>query len=93
LVERDEVAFISSQLGTPGNPASAKYLALKCASSIALTSGSNKFSNVANFPRATARLVSLDTGGKIYAATGKRSTSDRNEVAEGGVIELDGENP
>src|ERR1700687_80243 len=29
LVESDEVAFIFSQLGTPGNTASAKYLALK----------------------------------------------------------------
>jgi ABC-type branched-subunit amino acid transport system substrate-binding protein len=73
LVERDEVAFISSQFGTPDNSAAAKYLTLKWASSIALTGGSSKYPNVANFPRATARLVSLDTGGKIYAATGKRS--------------------
>ena len=29
LVESDEVAFIFGQLGTPGNTASAKYLALK----------------------------------------------------------------
>jgi branched-chain amino acid transport system substrate-binding protein len=29
LVESDEVAFIFSQLGTPGNTASAKYLALR----------------------------------------------------------------
>src|SRR5271154_5031504 len=29
LVESDEVAFIFSQLGTPGNTASAKYLVLK----------------------------------------------------------------
>jgi ABC-type branched-subunit amino acid transport system substrate-binding protein len=67
LVESDEVAFIFSQLGTPGNTASAKYLALKGVPSIALVSGSNKFTDVADFPLSTTGLVSFDTEGKIYA--------------------------
>ncbi len=67
LVESDEVAFIFSQLGTPGNTASAKYLALKGVPTIALVSGSNKFTNVADFPLTTTGLVSFDTEGKIYA--------------------------
>src|SRR6202166_754881 len=66
LVESDEVAFIFSQLGTPGNTASAKYLALRGVPSIALVSGSNKFTNVADFPLTTTGLVSFDTEGKIY---------------------------
>src|SRR5947208_3300222 len=67
LVESDEVAFIFSQLGTPGNTASAKYLAVKGVPTIAIISGSNKFTNVADFPLTTTGLVSFDTEGKIYA--------------------------
>jgi branched-chain amino acid transport system substrate-binding protein len=67
LVESDEVAFIFSQLGTPGNTASAKYLLVKHVPTIAIISGSNKFTNVADFPLTTTGLVSFDTEGKIYA--------------------------
>jgi branched-chain amino acid transport system substrate-binding protein len=67
LVESDEVAFIFSQLGTPGNTASAKYLAIKGVPTIALVSGSNKFTNVGDFPLTTTGLVSFDTEGKTYA--------------------------
>src|SRR5438309_45751 len=67
LVESDEVAFIFGQLGTPGNTASAKYLALKGVPTIAIVSGSNKFTDVANYPLTTTGLVSYDTEGKIYA--------------------------
>jgi ABC-type branched-subunit amino acid transport system substrate-binding protein len=67
LVESDEVAFIFSQLGTPGNTASAKYLALKGVPTIAIVSGSNKFTNVTDYPLTTTSLVSFDTEGKIYA--------------------------
>src|ERR1700716_1901503 len=67
LVESDEVAFIFSQLGTPGNTASAKYLALKGVPTISIVSGSNKFTSVAEFPLTTTGLVSFDTEGKIYA--------------------------
>jgi branched-chain amino acid transport system substrate-binding protein len=42
LVESDEVAFIFSQLGTPGNTASAKYLALRGVPTIAIVSGSSQ---------------------------------------------------
>src|SRR5258706_6245576 len=67
LVESDEVAFIFSQLGTPGNTASSKYLAVKGVPTISIVSGSNKFTNVADFPLTTTGLVSFDTEGKIYA--------------------------
>ncbi len=67
LVESEEVAFIFSQLGTPGNTASAKYLILKGVPTISIISGSNKFTSVADFPQTTTGLVSFDTEGKIYA--------------------------
>jgi len=67
LVESDEVAFMFSQLGTPGNSATAKYLTSKGIPAIAIVSGSNKFTNVADFPLTTTSLVSFDTEGKIYA--------------------------
>jgi branched-chain amino acid transport system substrate-binding protein len=67
LVDSDEVAFIFSQLGTAGNTASAKYLAVKGVPTIALVSGSSKFTNVQEFPRTTTGLVSYDVEGQIYA--------------------------
>lgn len=67
LVESDEVAFMFSQLGTPGNTATAKYLISKGVPAIAIVSGSNKFTNVTDFPLTTTSLVSFDTEGKIYA--------------------------
>jgi ABC-type branched-subunit amino acid transport system substrate-binding protein len=67
LVESDEVAFMFGQLGTPGLSATAKYLRAKGVPSIAIVSGSSKFTDVANFPLTTAGLVSYDTEGKIYA--------------------------
>jgi ABC-type branched-subunit amino acid transport system substrate-binding protein len=67
LLESDEVAFMFSQLGTPGNTASAKYLLARHVPTIAIVSGSNKFTKVADFPLTTTGLVSFDTEGKIYA--------------------------
>jgi ABC-type branched-subunit amino acid transport system substrate-binding protein len=67
LVESDEVAFMFSQLGTPGLSATAKYLKSKGVPSIAIISGSSKFTDVANYPLTTTGLVSYDTEGKIYA--------------------------
>jgi branched-chain amino acid transport system substrate-binding protein len=67
LVESDEVAFMFSQLGTPGNSATAKYLNSRGVPAIGIVSGSNKFTNVADYPRLTTSLVSFDTEGKIYA--------------------------
>ncbi|NOJ39184.1 ABC transporter substrate-binding protein [Bradyrhizobium australiense] len=67
LVESDEVAFMFSQLGTPGNTAVAKYLLSKRVPAIGIVSGSNKFTNVTDFPLTTTSLVSFDTEGKIYA--------------------------
>lgn len=67
LVESDEVSFMFGQLGTPGISATAKYLRSKRVPSIAIVSGSSKFTDVANYPLTTTGLVSYDTEGKIYA--------------------------
>ena len=67
LVESDEVSFMFGQLGTPGISAAAKYLRSKGVPSIAIISGSSKFTDVANYPMTTTGLVSYDTEGKIYA--------------------------
>jgi branched-chain amino acid transport system substrate-binding protein len=67
LVESDEVSFMFGQLGTPGISATAKYLRSKGVPSIAIISGSSKFTDVANYPMTTTGLVSYDTEGKIYA--------------------------
>lgn len=67
LVESDEIAFMFGQLGTPGISATAKYLKAKNVPSIAIVSGSSKFTDVASHPLTTTGLVSYDTEGKIYA--------------------------
>jgi branched-chain amino acid transport system substrate-binding protein len=67
LVESDEVAFMFGQLGTPGNSAVAKYLAMKKVPTLAIVTGSSKFTNVKDYPLTTTGLVSYDTEGKIYA--------------------------
>ncbi len=67
LVESDEVAFMFGQLGTPGNTATAKYLTGKKVPALGIVSGSNKFTDVKNFPVTTTSLVSFVTEGKIYA--------------------------
>src|SRR6266536_5527915 len=58
LVESDEVAFMFSQLGTPGNTAVAKYLMSKRVPAIAIVTGSNKFTAVGEFPLTTTSIVS-----------------------------------
>lgn len=67
LVEGDEVAFMFSQLGTPGNSATAKYLLSKKVPTIGIVTGSSKFTDVQSYPLTTTSLVSYDTEGKIYA--------------------------
>jgi branched-chain amino acid transport system substrate-binding protein len=67
LVESDEVSFIFGQLGTPGNSATAKYLRGKGVPSIAIFSGSSKFTETADYPLTTTGLVSYQTEGRIYA--------------------------
>lgn len=67
LVESDEVAFMFGQLGTPGNSAVAKYLAVKKVPTLAIVTGSSKFTSVKDYPLTTTGLVSYDTEGKIYA--------------------------
>ena len=66
LVERDEVAFLFGQLGTPGISATAKYLTSRGVPGIAIMTGSKKFINVKEFPLTTTSF-SFDTEGKIYA--------------------------
>ena len=68
LVESDEVSFMFGQLGTPGISATAKYLRSKGVPSIAIISGSSKFTDVANYPMTTTGLVSYDTEGRIISA-------------------------
>lgn len=67
LVESDEVSFLFGQLGTPGNSATAKYLKGKGVPSIAIVSGSSKFTDIAEYPLTTTGLVSYQTEGRIYA--------------------------
>jgi ABC-type branched-subunit amino acid transport system substrate-binding protein len=76
LVESDEVAFIYSQLGTPGNSASAKYLIAKGVPTVGIVSGASKFTNVKEFPNTTTALVSFETEGTIYAKYLKASLPD-----------------
>jgi branched-chain amino acid transport system substrate-binding protein len=76
LVESDEVAFMFSQLGTPGNTATAKYLKSRGVPTIAIVSGSSKFTDVANFPLTTTSLVSFDAEGRIYAKFLTRTLPD-----------------
>jgi branched-chain amino acid transport system substrate-binding protein len=67
LVESDEVAFMFGQTGTPGNSATAKYLELRKVPTIAIVSGSAKFTDVVRYPLTTTGLVSYDVEGKVYA--------------------------
>lgn len=67
LVESDGVAFLFSQLGTPGNSATAKYLTRKGVPGLAIITGSAKFTDVKEYPLTTTGLVSYDVEGKIYA--------------------------
>jgi branched-chain amino acid transport system substrate-binding protein len=67
LVESDEVAFLFSQLGSPGVSATAKYLTMKGIPSIGVMSGASKFTDAKEFPLTTTSLISFDTEGKIYA--------------------------
>jgi len=67
LVESDEISFMFSQLGTPGISATAKYLTTKGIPSIAIVSGSSKFTVVTDHPLTTTGLVSYQIEGRIYA--------------------------
>jgi branched-chain amino acid transport system substrate-binding protein len=67
LVESDEVAFMFSQLGTPSNSATNKYLTGKKISSAFITTGATKFTETKDYPLTTTALASYETEGKIYA--------------------------
>ena len=53
LVESDEVALIFSSIGTAHNTAIAKYLQSKNVPQLFIGSGASKFSDIAQYPRAT----------------------------------------
>ena len=65
LVESDEVAFLFAQQGTPSNTATSKYLKAKKIPSIAVVTGSSKFTNVDDYPMFTTGLASYELEGKI----------------------------
>lgn len=67
LVESDEVAFMFSQLGTPGNSATIKYFNTKKIPDVFIVSGANKFTNFEEYPYTTTGLPSYDTEARIYA--------------------------
>ncbi|HEX7907582.1 MAG TPA: ABC transporter substrate-binding protein [Paraburkholderia sp.] len=66
LVESDGVAFMFSQMGTPGNSATSKYLMSQRVPALGVVTGASKFTNVADFPLTTTSIVSFDTEGRIY---------------------------
>jgi ABC-type branched-subunit amino acid transport system substrate-binding protein len=67
LVESDEVAFMFSTLGTPGNLAIAKYLAAKKVPQTFIVSGASRFTDYKTYPLITTALPSYDTESKAYA--------------------------
>jgi branched-chain amino acid transport system substrate-binding protein len=67
LIERDEVAFLFSPLGTPGIGATIKYVNAKKVPHLFVVSGVTKFSNFSEFPMTTTGLPSYNTEGRIYA--------------------------
>jgi ABC-type branched-subunit amino acid transport system substrate-binding protein len=67
LVESDEVAFMFSTLGTPGNLAIAKYLAAKKVPQTFIVTGASRFTDAKTYPLITTALPSYDTESKAYA--------------------------
>jgi branched-chain amino acid transport system substrate-binding protein len=67
LIESDEVAFLFSQLGTPGIGATIKYVNGKKVPHLFVVSGATKFANFGEFPMTTTGLPSYTTEGLIYA--------------------------
>ena len=67
LVESDEVAFMFSTLGTPGNLAIAKYLAAKKVPQTFIVTGASRFTDAKAYPLITTALPSYDTESKAYA--------------------------
>ncbi len=67
LVESDEVLFLLSNLGTPGNTAIHKYMNQKKVPQLFVTSGADKWADPANFPWTMAFLPSYRGEARIYA--------------------------
>ncbi|CAN5407858.1 ABC transporter substrate-binding protein [soil metagenome] len=67
LVESDEVLFMLSNLGTPGNTAIHKYMNQKKVPQLFVTSGADKWADPANFPWTMAFLPSYRGEARIYA--------------------------
>lgn len=67
LVESDEVLFLLSNLGTPGNTAIHKYMNQKKVPQLFVSSGADKWADPANFPWTMAFLPSYRGEARIYA--------------------------
>ena len=67
LVESDEVLFLLSNLGTPGNTAIHKYMNQKKVPQLFVTSGADKWADPANYPWTMALLPSYRGEARIYA--------------------------
>lgn len=66
LVESDEVLFLLSPLGTPGNSAIHKYMNAKKVPHLFLTSGANKWDDPKNFPWTMGFLNNYQAEADIY---------------------------
>ncbi|TKT70275.1 branched-chain amino acid ABC transporter substrate-binding protein [Afipia massiliensis] len=66
LVESDEVLFLLSPLGTPGNSAIHKYLNARKIPHLFLTSGANKWDDPKNFPWTMGFLNNYQAEADIY---------------------------
>lgn len=66
LVESDEVLFLLSPLGTPGNSAIHKYINAKKVPHLFLTSGANKWDDPKNFPWTMGFLNNYQAEADIY---------------------------
>lgn len=67
LIESDEVLFMLSNLGTPGNTAIHKYMNQKKIPQLFVTSGADKWADPANFPWTMGFLPSYRGEARIYA--------------------------
>lgn len=66
LVESDEVLFLLSPLGTPGNSAIHKYMNARKVPHLFLTSGANKWADPENFPWTMGFLNNYRAEADIY---------------------------
>lgn len=66
LVEGDEILFMLSSLGTPGNSAIQKYMNSKKVPQLFLTSGANKWADPQKFPWTMGFLINYRSEADVY---------------------------